>query len=104
MKTENFDFFSRMLRERSGLVLTPEKIYLLETRLGPIAKRLGLAGIDALVAALRHNPDIARLRQITEAMTTNETFFFRDTKPFEQFRRLVLPGLLARRATSADRT
>jgi chemotaxis protein methyltransferase CheR len=98
MKTEDFDFLSRTVRERSGLVLTPDKAYLLESRLMPVARRFGAKTLEEMVATLRARPDQGVLRAITEAMTTNETLFFRDTKPFEQFKRLVLPGLLKSRA------
>jgi chemotaxis protein methyltransferase CheR len=100
MKAEDFDLLSRMLHERSGLVLTPDKSYLLESRLMPIARTYGAKGLDELVALLRKKPDPVLTRAITEAMTTNETLFFRDVKPFEQFRRAVLPGLLKQRAES----
>jgi chemotaxis protein methyltransferase CheR len=100
MKAEDFDLLSRMLHERSGLVLTPDKAYLLESRLMPIARSYGAKGLDELVALLRKKPDAALTRAVTEAMTTNETLFFRDVKPFEQFRRAVLPGLIKQRRDS----
>jgi chemotaxis protein methyltransferase CheR len=100
MKAEDFDLLSRMLHERSGLVLTPDKSYLLESRLMPVARSCGAKGLDELVAMLRKKPDAALTRAITEAMTTNETLFFRDVKPFEQFRRAVLPGLIKQRRDS----
>ena len=98
MKGEDFDLLSRIVRERSGLVLTPDKVYLLESRLPAVAKRFGHAGLDGLVAALRLRNDSVMMHAVTEAMTTNETFFFRDTKPFEQFRTTILPTLLEARA------
>lgn len=97
MRAADFDLLSRVLHERSGLALTPEKTYLLESRLMPVARRLGVANTEALVALVRQGSDPAVLRAVTEAMTTNETQFFRDKKPFEQFRRTVLPRLLANR-------
>jgi chemotaxis protein methyltransferase CheR len=100
MKAEDFDLLSRMLHERSGLVLTPDKSYLLESRLMPIARAYGAKGLDELVAKVRQKPDPALTRAITEAMTTNETLFFRDVKPFEQFRRTVMPTLVKQRGDS----
>ena len=97
MKAEDFDLLSRTLHERSGLVLTPDKAYLLESRLMPVARTNGAKGLDELVGMLRKKSDPGLVRTITEAMTTNETLFFRDVKPFEQFRRAVLPGLLKQR-------
>jgi len=98
MKVEDFDMFCTMLRQRSGLVLTPDKAYLLESRLMPVARKWGLKGLDELAATVRSKRDEALLRDITEAMTTNESSFFRDQKPFDQFKAVVLPTLLASRA------
>ena len=97
MKPEDFDFFSRFFKERSGLVLTPEKAYLLESRLMPLARRQNMNGLEDLAAALRANRNASLLRDATEAMTINESFFFRDTKPFDLFRQTILPQLLEAR-------
>jgi chemotaxis protein methyltransferase CheR len=97
MKPEDFDFLSRTVRERSGLQLTQDKAYLLESRLLPVARKFGAKTLDEFVGTVRLRPDQEQLKAITEAMTTNETLFFRDTKPFEQFKRLVLPALLQAR-------
>ncbi|MBV8170186.1 MAG: protein-glutamate O-methyltransferase CheR [Alphaproteobacteria bacterium] len=99
MKPDDFDFLSRTVRERSGLQLTQDKAYLLESRLLPVARKYGAKTLDEFVGAVRLRPDQEQLKAITEAMTTNETLFFRDTKPFEQFKRIVLPALLQSRAT-----
>jgi len=99
MRPDDFDLFATLLRQRSGLVLTPDKAYLLESRLMPIARRQNLKGLDELAQAIRARRDEALLRDITEAMTTNESSFFRDQKPFDQFRTLVLPALLQARAS-----
>lgn len=98
MKPDDFDFLAKMLKERSGLVLTPDKSYLLESRLMPVARKRGLKGLEDLVAQLRRR-DEALAADVTDAMTTNESFFFRDQKPFDQFRDVVLPNLLRTRAT-----
>lgn len=100
MKPEDFDFLSALLKERSGLVLSRDKGYLLESRLLPVARRHGIKGLDELVAAVRVRRDAALLRDITEAMTTNESLFFRDIKPFEIFKTKVLPDLMASRQSS----
>jgi chemotaxis protein methyltransferase CheR len=97
MKPDDFDYVSRLLKERSGLVLTRDKAYLLESRLMPLARKRGLKGLDDLMAVLRKR-DSAVEKAIVEAMTTNESFFFRDNKPFDQFRSIVLPNLLKARA------
>jgi chemotaxis protein methyltransferase CheR len=100
MRIEDFEFLSRTVRERSGLQLTHDKSYLLESRLLPVARRFGAKTLDEFVGSVRRRLDHERLNAITEAMTTNETLFFRDAKPFEQFKRAVLPTLLEARAAS----
>jgi len=81
-------------------VLTNDKAYLLESRLLPVARKWKLATFDDLVRVIRSKMDEAVIRDVVEAMTTNESFFFRDTKPFDQFKALVLPALLKSRAAS----
>jgi chemotaxis protein methyltransferase CheR len=100
MTVTDFEFICQILRERSGLVLTNDKAYLLESRLLPVARKWKLATFDDLVRVIRSKMDEAVIRDVVEAMTTNESFFFRDTKPFDQFKQLVLPALLKSRATS----
>lgn len=100
MSPEDFDLLSGILRERSGLSLTKEKMYLLETRLGPVARKNGHGDLDELVKALRQKQEEPLLRDITEAMTTNESFFFRDVTPFELLAKDILPRLLEARASS----
>lgn len=100
MNPDVFNFISELLRSKSGLVLTPEKSYLLESRLTPIARRLEEAGVEELIKRiqLKKEPDL--ITEVVEAMTTNESFFFRDIKPFDLFRDNVLPHLLETRASS----
>lgn len=98
MKPEDFDFFATTLMQRSGLVLTKDKAYLLESRLMPVARKWNLKGLDELATALRAKRDETVLRDVTEAMTTNESSFFRDTKPFDQLKQVLLPKLLETRA------
>ena len=97
LRPDEFEFIAKLLKERSGLVITPDKGYLLESRLMPVARGRGLGSLSEVVAKLRgHDESLAR--DVTEAMTTNESFFFRDDKPFSQFRELVLPKMMAARA------
>lgn len=92
-----FASLAELLRARSGLVIGPDKTYLLETRLAPIARREQLPDLAALAARLRA-PGADRLaREVVEAMTTNESLFFRDTKPFAHVRAHALPRLHAAR-------
>jgi chemotaxis protein methyltransferase CheR len=100
MNTDVFNQLSSLVRERSGLVLTPDKGYLLESRLLPVARKWAQKSVDELSALLRSKPDPMLIRDIVEAMTTNESFFFRDIKPFDQFKSLVLPHLLKKRAAA----
>lgn len=98
MKPEDFDFVSRLIKSKSGLVLNEDKTYLLESRLMPIARKRGLKDLGELVSALRGH-DRALVEEVVDAMTTNESFFFRDTKPFDQFRHVVLPHMIKERAS-----
>jgi chemotaxis protein methyltransferase CheR len=98
MTGDDFDLLCRLLKERSGLVLTRDKAYLLESRLLPVARKRNMKSLDDLIAALRGRPETDLLRDVIEAMTTNESFFFRDNKPIDQFRNFVLPQLLKLRA------
>ena len=90
-----------LVRRRAGIVLTADKGYLLETRLGPVLTKFKLASLDALGEKLRALPGEAMERAVVEAMTTHESSFFRDGKPFEHLR-AALPKLLAGRG-SAER-
>jgi len=98
LKPEDFDFVSKLIKSRSGLVLTQDKFYLLESRLMPIARKRGLKDLGELIGALR-SMDRTLVEDVVEAMTTNESFFFRDTKPFDQFRHVVLPHMIKARAS-----
>ena len=95
-----FDFLRDYLKRRSGLSLGPEKRYLVESRLGPICRRFGLASLGDLVGALKIARDGGMERAVVEAMTTNETFFFRDRGPFDLFRDMLLPQALTQRAAT----
>ncbi len=93
----DYEFLRKLLKERSGLDLSPDKQYLVESRLIPLARRAGLAGIAELTAKIRSGSEGLTVA-VVEAMTTNETFFFRDKIPFDHLRETVLPELLQARA------
>ncbi|MCX7296095.1 MAG: chemotaxis protein CheR, partial [Hyphomicrobiales bacterium] len=97
MTPTDFDYLRKMLRERSGLVLSAEKQYLAESRLLPLVRRNGLATLDELIGAIKLKPSSQLATDTVSAMTTNETFFFRDKAPFENFRDHILPALVAAR-------
>jgi chemotaxis protein methyltransferase CheR len=98
MNVTDFEIIAQLLKERSGLALNKEKAYLLESRLNPVARKWNFSGFDELAQAIRNRGEEALLVDVTEAMTTNESFFFRDQKPFDQFNDMVLPHLLEARA------
>lgn len=100
MDKDDFHFLSHLLKQRSGLVLTEDKAYLIDNRLMPVARQNGLPGLAQLCARLRHAPGEQLLAEVTEAMTTNESSFFRDITPFEKLRQLALPMLMQPRAAA----
>lgn len=94
MTPMEFEFLSSLLKKRSGLALTRDKDYLLESRLKSVARKHGHEDLSALIRSMQVNvPSEALLVEITEAMTTNESMFFRDNKPFVSLRQKVLPSL-----------
>ena len=98
MTPVDYEFLRKLLKERSGLDLSPDKQYLVESRLIPLARKVGLPGITELVQKMKAGPD-ALTAEVVEAMTTNETFFFRDKVPFDHLRDTMLPALLQARAS-----
>ena len=96
MTPETFAFLAGLVKARAGIVLTADKGYMLETRLGPLLRREALPGLDALALRLRGGRAEALAAEVVEALTTNESSFFRDGKPFEHLRRLM-PRLAAAR-------
>ena len=90
-----YDAIVVALKARSGLSLGTDKAYLIETRLEPILKQHGLSNLAILADRMRTDPSLER--EVVEAMTTNETLFFRDGKPFDNLRDVVLPRLHAAR-------
>jgi len=98
MTPKDFDWLRKLLKERSGLTLSAEKQYLLESRLLPVVRRNGLANLAELVAHLKSAAVSPLATAVIEAMTTNETYFFRDKIPFDHLRETVIPSLIAARA------
>ena len=96
LSAADYAFLTDFLRRRSGLSITSEKAYLIESRLKPIASRLGLKSAADLVRRLRRG-DEALAGTVSDAMTTNETSFFRDKIPFDRLRDAMLPALLTAR-------
>jgi chemotaxis protein methyltransferase CheR len=94
----DYEFLRKLLKERSGLDLSPDKQYLVESRLIPLSRKVGLPGITELVQKMKSGAE-ALTAEVVEAMTTNETFFFRDKVPFDHLRDTMLPALLQARAS-----
>lgn len=99
---EDFRFVCAFIREAAAIVLEPGKEYLVETRLAPLATELGSSGLAGLVRELRRDARGPLARRVIDALTTNETSFFRDLAPYRHLRDVVLPTLLdARRDVRA---
>ena len=93
----DYEYLQKILKDRSGLMLSSDKKYLLESRLLPLARKVGVPGIGELVQKMRGGSE-AVISDVVEAMTTNETFFFRDKTPFDHFKDTVIPDLIKARA------
>jgi chemotaxis protein methyltransferase CheR len=98
----DFKYVRDLVFQKSAIVLEDSKTYLVEARLQPIARRLGLVSLSELVTQLRACPKSGLDRSVVEAMTTNETYFFRDVHPFEALKNFVLPELIKRRAAPRE--
>ncbi len=98
MTPPDYEYLRKLLRDQSGLDLSADKQYLIESRLLPLARKAGLPGISDLVQKMRGGGATALVTQVVEAMTTNETFFFRDKVPFDHFRDTIMPEMLKARA------
>jgi len=98
MTPQDYDFVRNLLKERSGLVLSADKQYLMESRLLPVARKAGLASLGELIRQLKAAAVSPLATTVIEAMTTNESFFYRDKAPFEHFSNFVMPALMKARA------
>jgi chemotaxis protein methyltransferase CheR len=96
-KTKSFDSLCAYLRRASGLVLDADKRYLVESRVTPVMHRAGLSDLGDLVRVLEQGRMPALAQEVVQAMTINETYFFRDRFPFDALRESILPELIARR-------
>ena len=97
LATTNFDWVRQVVHRESAIVLQPGKEYLVEARLLPIARAMGLGDVGKLVDTVRTRPDADTTRRIVEALTTNETSWFRDGDPFTALTSTVLPALVSAR-------
>ncbi|KRR07538.1 CheR family methyltransferase [Bradyrhizobium valentinum] len=97
MTPSDYEYLRKLLKERSGLDLSADKQYLVESRLLPLARKSSLPGISELVEKMKGGA-AALTAEVVEAMTTNETFFFRDKIPFDHLREAVIPAMVQARA------
>jgi chemotaxis protein methyltransferase CheR len=93
----SLEYLRGVVFAESAIVLDDSKDYLLESRLAPVAKEAGLDGIDALAVKLRSGTDARLKTRVVEALTTNETYFFRDQHPFDTLKKTLLPELMTAR-------
>ena len=100
MTPQDYAYLSKLLNERSGLQLAGDKQYLIESRLLPVARQNNCGSIGDLVAKLKAFAEEPLRQRVTEAMTINESFFFRDKTPFERFQDTVLPCMQKLRGAS----
>jgi len=97
LATDEIDFVRNLVAERSGNVLSPSQGYLVEAKLKTLAQCTGMSSPEQLVAELRRGSAPQLKDRVTEAMTINETSFFRDIHPFDALREVIVPGLIERR-------
>jgi len=93
---EDYAFIQKLVERHAAIMLAPGQEYLVISRLEPLAREAGLADLAALVTRLRREPYGTLHANVVEAMTTNETSFFRDIHPFQTLKRTILPELIAR--------
>ncbi len=97
--SNEYAYLRQFLKQQAGIIVSDDKDYLIESRLLPIAHRNQLSSVTALIASMMSsNCAPALMNQVIDAMTTNETFFFRDKTPFDQFSNVILPAMKAARA------
>jgi chemotaxis protein methyltransferase CheR len=100
LSNSDFQFVSALVRREASIVLAPGKEYLVEARLIPVARQVGAAGVAEFLADLQRRPDPVNQRKIIDALTTNETSWFRDREPFNALVTVVLPELVKARSTA----
>jgi chemotaxis protein methyltransferase CheR len=93
IQSEHYQFLQTFIYSQAGIVIGDDKRYLVETRLAPVVRQLGLGSINELCAALSSRQETAVARQVVEAMTTNETYFFRDPAHYDALKTKLLPEL-----------
>ena len=100
LATTDIQFLCDLVADESGNVISERQVYLLEQKLSQVAKSKGLDNVDGLVTKLRKSKDPKLCSEIAEAVTINETSFFRDSHPFESLKKAILPELMKRRGNT----
>ena len=100
LSQSEFSYVSQLVRKEASIVLAPGKEYLVEARLIPVARAVGSPSVTEFLAELQRRPNPANQRKIIDALTTNETSWFRDREPFAALTDVVLPELVKSRASS----
>src|SRR4051812_10401789 len=96
--TDEFEYVRDLVRRYAAIALEPGKEYLVETRLRPLARQEGFKSLTHMVEGLRSGVSTDLRRKVVEAMTTNETSFFREMRVFDMLRKVIVPQLMAARA------
>lgn len=97
MNNNDVEFIQKFIKNHSAIVIGPGKEYLIESRLIPIAKELSIPSVEALINELRIRPTEPLKLKVIDAMTTNETLFFRDIHPFDLLKNTIIPELITKR-------
>ncbi|GAA3930744.1 CheR family methyltransferase [Actinoplanes auranticolor] len=100
LSAADFAFVSALVRREAAIVLAPGKEYLVEARLIPVARQVGAASVAEFLANMQRRPNSEDQRRIIDALTTNETSWFRDREPFSALTDVVLPELVRSRGTN----
>lgn len=98
----DFEYITKIVRQQSAIVLEPGKEYLVESRIMPLVHQEGLGSLEELVKKMRADQTHALQEKVVEAMTTNETSFFRDLHPFELLKTKIFPDLIEARSTTRE--
>jgi chemotaxis protein methyltransferase CheR len=96
------EFLSRLVAKQSGNVIAPRQAYLLEQRLTPVAESIGLADVGALLKELRRSNSATLSTNVAEAVTVNETSFFRDVHPFDALRKTIIPEVVKKKQSQRE--
>lgn len=99
---QDFEYISKLIRERSAIVLEKGKEYLVDSRLMPIINQEKLGSMEELISKLRNSPPNCLHDKVVDAMTTNETSFFRDIHPFETLKKSIIPEIMAKRSAQKE--